>query len=140
MYLPDTGAWLLKRRRVEETEEKQSHQSHEGYKDLRRCRYEPPRKTEIESYHTRAKKVSGLHDLMSRHHRINGEHIQIPVGEISKVEGGKGRQRRPSSSLQYQMDCTVPPEQQRSSNLPDFMCLDPKILISPHQKQRHKRG
>ena len=112
---------------MEEKEEK-SHQSCNGYRDPGRCRYKPPRKTDMGSYYAGAKRVSGLHDLLGRHHRTNGECIQMPVGNISKIGGGKGRLARPTFSLQYLMDYAVRPEQQKSSNLQDFMSLDPKIL------------
>ena len=38
------------------------------------------------SYYTGAKRASGLHDLLSHHHRPNGKHIQVPVGNISQVK------------------------------------------------------
>ena len=50
-----------------------------------------PQKTSTESYYTGAKSVSGLHDLLSCHHRSNGERIQVLVGDTSQVEGGEGR-------------------------------------------------
>ena len=34
-----------------------------------------------------AKKASGLHNLLNRHHMTNGEGLHIPVGDILKVEG-----------------------------------------------------
>ena len=39
----------------------------------------------------RSQKGSGLHDQLSRHHRPNGKCIQVPVGDISQVEGREGR-------------------------------------------------
>ena len=36
-----------------------------------------------ESYYTGVIRISGLHDLLSRHHRPNGEGMQMPVGDIS---------------------------------------------------------
>ena len=46
---------------------------------------------QTESYYTGAKRVSWLHNLLIHHHRPNGKCIQVPVGDISQVEGGEGR-------------------------------------------------
>ena len=48
---------------------------------------QPLRKHQKESYYTRAKRVSRLHDLLSRHHKTNGEGVQVPVGDIPQVDG-----------------------------------------------------
>ena len=48
------------------------------------------RKTDMESYYTGAKRVSRLHDLLSRHHRSNENGVQVLVGDTSQV-GGEGR-------------------------------------------------
>ena len=69
----------------------------------------PPRKDRYESYYTRAKRTGGLHDLLSRHHRTNGEGVQVPVGDIPQVEGG-GQLEGPRSRLQYLVDRAVPLE------------------------------
>ena len=50
-----------------------------------------PQRTNMESYYTGAKTVNGLQDLLSCHHRSNGKRIQVPVGDISQVEGGEGK-------------------------------------------------
>ena len=62
-----------------------------------------------ESYYIRAKRSSGLHDLLSHHHWA-----------IWKRCLGW-----PGSSFRYLLDCTFPPKQQWSCNLTNFMCLQP---------------
>ena len=69
-------------------------------------------KTGTGTYYTGAIRVKGLHNLLSHNHRPNGKGIQMPVGDISKVGGGKGRLRRLITSLQHLMDCAVPLEEQ----------------------------
>ena len=54
---------------------------------------------------------------------------KVSVGDISKVEGRGGQLRRPSPSLQYLMDCALPPKKQWCSDLPDFMHLDHRISL-----------
>ena len=39
------------------------------------------------SYYNEATRASEFHDLLSCHHRPDGEGIHMPVGDISKVEG-----------------------------------------------------
>ena len=82
-----------------------------------------PRKDRNDSYYVRAERASKLHDLLSRHHWEDGG-VQMPTGDISKVEGWKGALRRPGTSLQCLLDCAVPPKQQWRSDLPDSVCLD----------------
>ena len=88
------------------------HQTHKGCGIQKTAIIDHHEKTGTGSYYTGTIRVSRLHDLLSRHQRPNGEGIQVPVGDISKVEGGKGQLRRPSPSLQYLMECAVPPEEQ----------------------------
>ena len=71
------------------------------------------------------KRVSGLQDMLSCHHRPNGKRIQVPVGDIFQVGGGEGRLSKPSPCLQYLTDRAVATEQQGSSNSPNFMSPDP---------------
>ena len=80
----------------------------------------------MKDQYTGAKRISGLHDMLSPHHRTNGDRNQMPVGDILKVGEGKGRLVKPSSSLQNLMGCTVPLEQLGCSNLPNFVSLHPK--------------
>ena len=75
---------------------------------IRETQVQPPWKTDMESHYTGPERISGLHDLQSCHHRLNGEHIQVPAGDISKVEEGEGLLGRPSPHLQNLMDRTVP--------------------------------
>ena len=67
--------------------------THNHVKDIgiRKVQVPLPRKTDTESYYTKAKRISNLHDLPSLHHRPNGECIQVLVGDISLVKGGDGR-------------------------------------------------
>ena len=92
---------------------------------IRETQVQPPRKTDTESYYAGAEKVSGLNDLLSRQHRPDGKHTQVPVGDIPEVKRREGQLERPSPRLQYLMDHVIPPEQQGSSDLPDFMSPDP---------------
>ena len=39
------------------------------------------------SYCTRAERASELHDLVNYHHRVDGEDVHVPLGDISKVQG-----------------------------------------------------
>ena len=66
----------------EEAAEEEGEPQREGYGDLG------------------TKRVSGLHNLLSRHHRTNGEGVQVPVGDIPQVEGREGRVGGPRSRLQ----------------------------------------
>ena len=79
-----------------------------------------------------------MHDLLSCHHRPNGKHIQVPVGDISEVRG-EGRLSRPNCRLQYLMDRAVPPEQ-GSCNLPNFMSPDPQLLKVLLREHRIHKG
>ena len=54
---------------------------------IQEAQIQPQRKIDMESYYTEVKRVSGLHDVLSRHHRPDGER----VGDISQVGGGEGR-------------------------------------------------
>ena len=49
-------------------------------------------------------------DLVSRHHRTNGEGVKMPVDDISQVEGREGRLGGPRPRLQYLVDHAVPPK------------------------------
>ena len=82
---------------------------HHNAKDIRirEVQVQPPGKTDTESYYTRAKSISGLHDLLSRHRRPNGKRVQVPVGDIS------GRRRRLSPRLQYLADRAISLKHQR---------------------------
>ena len=67
-------------------------------------------KKQYESYYTKAKRVSELHDLLGCHHRANGEGVQMPVGDILQVESREGRWGGPRSRLLYLLDRWVPLE------------------------------
>ena len=87
MYLPDTS-WCMASvtlfgLKVKEIQEKKNHQSCERCRDLRRRRYKAPQKTGTVSSYIGATTVSELHNLLSHHHRPNGEDIQMPVDDIS---------------------------------------------------------
>ena len=71
----------------------QKRKIHHNAKDIgiREAQIRPSQKTDTGSYYTGAKRVSGLHNLLSCHHRSNGKGVQVPVGDISRVEGGECR-------------------------------------------------
>ena len=71
-----------------------------------------------------AERASELYDLLNYHHKTNGS-VHMPVGNISKAGGGEGALGCPGTSLQTLLDYTVRPEQQKSCNPLDFVCLDP---------------
>ena len=87
------------------------------------CKYHRRAKTDTKSYYTGARGVSGLYDLLSRHHRADGG-VQVPLGDIPQVESREGRLSGPHSRLQYLVDHEVPPKYERRRNLPDFMIPD----------------
>ena len=98
---------LRKKKRVEEAEGEETSITHWAW-GPDDCNRRPLWKTRMGSYYTGATRINELHDLLSRHHRPNGEGIQIPVSDISKVKGWKSRLGRLSCSLQHLMDCAVP--------------------------------
>ena len=94
MYLPkalkckaSVTLWFQVRR----IERKKWEKAHHNPMDIgiREEQKRPSRKTDTESYYTGAERVSGLHDLLSCHHRPNKERIQVPMGDISQA--GEGR-------------------------------------------------
>ena len=67
-------------------------------------------KRQIRELLRRSQKGWREQDLVSRHHRTNGKGVQIPVGDISQVEGREGRLGGQRSRLQYLVNCAVPLE------------------------------
>ena len=70
------------------------------------------------SYYTESIRTSKLHDLLSSHHRDNGEGILMSIDDILKIEGQEGSLRGPSPSLQYLLDCIVLSEEKYLSCIP----------------------
>ena len=79
------------------------------------------------SYYTGAASASELHNLLSRHHRLDGKGIYMVVGDTSQVEGRKCCLGGPTPHPQHLMDCTVLLEKQWRGDLVDSVCPDPKI-------------
>ena len=51
---------------------------------------------------------SELHDLLSCHHKANGNGIHIPMGNIPKIKSCQGCLARPCACFQYLLDWKVP--------------------------------
>ena len=68
--------------------------------------------------------------LLSHHHR-DDRGVHMPVGDISKTESWERALTQPGTSLQYLPDCAAHHKQQRSSNLPDFVCSDLQPTCNP---------
>ena len=75
---------------MKEVKKQQEKKIHHNAKDIgiQESQVPPPQKDRYgELLHQRAKRISGLHDLLSRHHRTSGEGVQVPVGDIPQAEG-----------------------------------------------------
>ena len=63
---------------MKEAAEEEDASQREGYRD--------PGGAGTTTTKDRCRRANGLHDLLSHHHRPNGKHIEVPVGNISQVK------------------------------------------------------